>query len=126
MRARFLTLALATLACAGCGDASRDANDANAHDASDCVPVTHVCVTDELGMPASGADVTATREGEIPSAGRTGADGCVDLYPEAGSWDLRARTVSNCQNPTYTLVVDPSIDCGMQSVALMATECFDG
>lgn len=127
MRARLLTLAVATLASAGCGDASRGtSDDAGAHDASECFPITHVCVTDEFGAPAVRADVTATREGAIPSAGRTGEDGCVDLYPEAGSWDLRARTSANCQNPTYTLLVDPSVDCGSSSVTLTATECFDG
>jgi len=92
-------------------------------DTGECVPVTHVCVTDEFGMPAVGATVTATRTGEIPHQGETADDGCVDLYPEAGSWDLRARTPSNCQNPTYTLEVS---GCGEAHVSLMATECFDG
>lgn len=92
-------------------------------DTNECVPAAHVCVTDEFGMPAVGATVTATRTGEIPNQAETGADGCASLYPDVGSWDLSARTTSNCQNPAYVLEIS---GCDTQEVALMATECFDG
>jgi hypothetical protein len=117
---------LTLLACGGAASGSDAGPTADAvvlPDTAECVPVTHVCVTDEFGMPAPGATVTATRTGEIPHEGETAADGCVALYPEAGSWDLRARTTSNCQNPAYTLEVS---GCGESHVSLMATECFDG
>jgi hypothetical protein len=126
-------VAASSVALAACGGAASASDAGPTPDASladtvladtgECVPVTHVCVTDEFGMPAPGATVTATRTGEIPHQGETAADGCVALYPEAGSWDLRARTTSNCQNPAYTLEVT---GCGEMHVSLMATECFDG
>lgn len=125
--ARYFALSSLLLAAcgggAGGGDAGPPADAVVVPDTGQCVPVTHVCVTDEFGMPAAGATVTATRAGEIPHQGETAADGCVDLYPDAGSWDLRARTTSNCQNPAYALEVS---GCGEAHVALMATECFDG
>jgi hypothetical protein len=117
---------LTLLACGGGASGSDAGPAADAlvlPDSGECVPVTHVCVTDEFGMPAAGATVTATRASEIPHQGETATDGCVDLYPEAGSWDLRARTPSNCQNAAYTLEVS---GCGETHVSVMATECFDG
>lgn len=129
MRRATNALGAASLALVACGGAASSSDAGPAADAvvladtGECVPVTHVCVTDEFGMPAPGATVTATRTGEIPHQGETAADGCVALYPETGSWDLRARTTSNCQNPAYTLEVS---GCGETHVSLMATECFDG
>jgi len=105
----------------GCGGGGSGAD--GGPDASECVPVTHVCVTDEFGMPSPEAAVTATREGEIPFQGTTGSDGCVDLYPTDGDWALQGRTTRNCQNEPVTHTVS---GCGRTEVALAATQCFDG
>ena len=121
MRAR-PALLLASLLL-GCGDAAARATDAGS-DGGECVPVTRVCVTDEFGALSAGATVTARREGEIPHEGTTGTDGCVELYPESGTWSLEARTSSNCLNqPAYEHTVT---GCGTQSITLAATVCFDG
>ncbi|MBX7194992.1 MAG: Ig-like domain-containing protein [Sandaracinaceae bacterium] len=111
-------LALGATACGG----GASTNDAGGPDTNDCVPSVQVCVLDEFGQPAVGATVTASREGAIPSQGTTGADGCVELYPDPGTWDLQARTTSNCLNPMYTLELAA---CG-QHAELSATMCFDG
>ncbi len=122
MRTRWV-IALLFLSLPGCGDTSAGTRDAGS-DANECVPAIHVCVTDEFGASAPGAMVSATREGEIPHAGTTGPDGCVDLYPESGTWSIVGTTTSNCRNETaheHTVT-----GCGTESITLAATSCFDG
>lgn len=123
MRSRsWLALALASAACSGgCGGGGATAD--AGPDANECVPVTHVCVTDEFGAIAPGARVTATQDGAIPFEGTTGADGCVDLYPESGAWQLRAVTDRSCANAPYEHTVT---GCGTSDVMLAADQCFDG
>ncbi len=125
MRISSVSWAIATLmlSLVGCGGGAGGGDAALEHDGGECVPSVQVCVLDEFGSPAVGAAVTATREGEIPSQGTTGADGCVELFPDPGSWDLQARTTSNCLNATYTLELT---GCGQQHAELTANMCFDG
>jgi len=120
MRTRWL-IALISTPLLGCGSTASATHDAGG-DANECVPAIHVCVTDEFGAIAPGASVSATREGEIPHAGTTGADGCVDLYPESGTWSIVGRTTSNCVNqPAHEHTVT---GCGTESITLAASACF--
>lgn len=125
MRDPLLATLLSLLATplVACGATSAAAGDAGA-DAGECVPVTRVCVTGESGALAPGARVTATRDAEIPHEGTTGPDGCVDLYPESGTWSIVGRTTTNCLNePAHEHTVT---GCGTQTITLAATTCFDG